>query len=67
DAIRCQDPVPGLRIGVGGGVFGRVPGLADEIGAHFSADSPFEMLEELRLIALSPRGVEQRVRRSRAA
>jgi len=67
DAIRCQDPVPGLRIGVGGGVFGRVPGLADEIGAHFSADSPFEMLEELRLIALSPRAVEQRVRRSRAA
>ena len=48
DAVRRQDPVPGLCIGVGGGVFERVPGLADEIGAQFAADTPFEMLAVLR-------------------
>jgi len=48
DAVRRQDPVPGLFIGVGGGVFERVPGLADEIGAQFAADTPFEMLSVLR-------------------
>jgi hypothetical protein len=49
--VRRQDPVPGLRIGVGGGVFERVPGLADEIGAHFAADSPFDMLAALQQAA----------------
>jgi methanogenic corrinoid protein MtbC1 len=48
DSVRRQDPVPGLRIGVGGGVFERVPGLSDEIGAHFAADSPFDMLSALQ-------------------
>lgn len=51
DSVRRQDPVPGLRIGVGGGVFERVPGLADEIGAHFAADSPFDMLAALQQAA----------------
>ena len=66
DACRRQEPVPGLQIGVGGGVFERVPGLADEIGAHFSADSPFEMLEALRTAASGPRSAAA-VRRSKAA
>ena len=66
DAVRRQDPVPGLQIGVGGGVFGRVPGLAEEIGAHFSADTPFEMLDTLRRAANSPRPAAA-VRRARAA
>lgn len=57
DSVRRQDPVPGLRIGVGGGVFGRVPGLADEIGAHFNADSPFDMLEALQGEAARPTGL----------
>ncbi len=67
DAVRRQDPVPGLRIGVGGGVFGRVPGLADEIGAHFSADSPFEMLDALRRIVAIPRSGLEGKGRARAA
>lgn len=54
DAVRQQDPVPGLRIGVGGGVFERVPGLSDEIGAHFTADTPFGMLDALRAVLERP-------------
>ncbi len=61
DAVRANDPVPGLRIGVGGGVFSRAPGLADEIGADFSGDSPFELVEAL--CALSrPGGYGHRAR-----
>ncbi|MFZ9880584.1 MAG: cobalamin B12-binding domain-containing protein [Phycisphaerales bacterium] len=45
DTVRSHQPVVGLRIWVGGGVFTRAPGLADEIGADFAADTPFEMLE----------------------
>lgn len=67
DTVRRQDPVPGLQIGVGGGVFERAPGLADEIGAHFSADSPFDMLEALREAAAGARRVSGTPRRSKAA
>lgn len=65
DAVRRQDPVPGLQIGVGGGVFERVPGLAEEIGAHFSGDTPFDMLEALRRAATTVGRTT--IRRSRAA
>jgi methanogenic corrinoid protein MtbC1 len=68
DANRRQTPVPGLRVGVGGGVFERVPGLAEEIGADLIADSPFDMLEAVRESVesqLSGRG--QGLRRPRAA
>ncbi len=65
DAVRRQDPVPGLQIGVGGGVFERVPGLAEEIGAHFSGDTPFDMLEALRRAATT--AGRTTIRRSRAA
>jgi methanogenic corrinoid protein MtbC1 len=68
DTVRRQNPVPGLQIGVGGGVFERVPGLADEIGADFSADSPFDMLEALRTAAIRGRQVGATgLRRSKAA
>jgi hypothetical protein len=67
DTLRTHDPVPGLRIGVGGGVFERVPGLADEIGAHFSGDSPFEMLDALRTDADRLRSVPRNIPRSKAA
>ncbi len=70
DAVRRQDPVPGLQIGVGGGVFERVPGLAEEIGAHFSGDTPFELLQALQEAASGPRaGINRSVhaRRARAA
>jgi hypothetical protein len=70
DAVRRQDPVPGLQIGVGGGVFERVPGLAEEIGAHFSGDTPFDMLEALQQAASGPRAgvnLSSHARRARAA
>lgn len=63
--VRTQNPVPGLRIGVGAGVFARAPGLADEIGADFDADSPFELLEAVR--ALANDGSQRRSPRARAA
>lgn len=65
DAVRAQSPVPGLLIGAGGGVFARAPGLADEIGADFTADTPFEMLQALQ--ALSRKGTGPAVRRAKAA
>ncbi|MFM7052837.1 MAG: B12-binding domain-containing protein [Planctomycetota bacterium] len=55
DAVRLHQPVPGLRIGVGGGVFARAPGLAEEIGADFAADTPFEMLESLVTLSIESR------------
>jgi hypothetical protein len=38
DSIRTIDSRPNLQIAVGGGVFGRAPGLAEEIGADLWAD-----------------------------
>lgn len=68
DAVRAQNPVEGLRIGVGGGVFRRAPGLADEIGADFAADTPFEMLEAVQTLIEGPAAVLRApVRRARAA
>ncbi|MFM7259605.1 MAG: B12-binding domain-containing protein [bacterium] len=52
--IRTHDPVPGLRIGVGGGVFNRAAGLGDEIGADFEAACPFAMLDALRGLESTP-------------
>jgi len=52
--VRTQDPVPGLRFGVGGGVFNRAAGLGDEIGADFEAPCPFSMLETLQGLEESP-------------
>ncbi len=43
-----HDPVRGLRVGGGGGLFTRVPGLAEELGLHFGGESPFELLAALR-------------------
>ncbi|MEY3143863.1 MAG: hypothetical protein RLY21_2356 [Planctomycetota bacterium] len=48
NALRERKPVPGLRVGAGGGVFSRAPGLAEELGVDFSGDSPFDLLEALR-------------------
>ncbi|MBX3363275.1 MAG: cobalamin-dependent protein [Phycisphaeraceae bacterium] len=47
DQLREIGAVPNLRIVVGGGVFNRAEGLAEEIGAHASASSPFELVELL--------------------
>jgi methanogenic corrinoid protein MtbC1 len=63
-ALREQKPVPGLRVGAGGGVFSRAPGLAEELGVDFSGDSPFDLLEALRREACA---VPARAKGARAA
>jgi MerR family transcriptional regulator, light-induced transcriptional regulator len=62
-ALETQRPVPGLRVGVGGGVFSRAPGLADELGIDLQGDSPFDLLAALRTVA----GAARRPGSARAA
>lgn len=47
DSIREIGACPNLQIAVGGGVFARAEGLAEEIGADIWASSPQELYEEL--------------------
>ncbi len=47
DTIRNIDAHPDLQIVVGGGVFNRAEGLAEEIGADLWAKSPAELLDRL--------------------
>ena len=47
DTVREVGALPDLQIVVGGGVFSRAPGLAEEIGADLWANDPEELLELL--------------------
>lgn len=47
DTIREIGSAPGMQIAVGGGVFNRAEGLAEEIGADIWATSPLEIVEAL--------------------
>ena len=47
DQIRENGAYANLQIVVGGGIFNRAPGLAEEIGADVSASSPRDLLEKL--------------------
>ena len=47
DQIRKHGAFPDMQIIVGGGIFNRAPGLAEEIGADVSATSPRDLLEKL--------------------
>jgi methanogenic corrinoid protein MtbC1 len=47
DTIRGINSCPDMQIVVGGGVFNRAPGLAEEIGADLWARTPQELLEKL--------------------
>jgi methanogenic corrinoid protein MtbC1 len=47
DTIREIGACPDTQLAVGGGVFNRAPGLAEEIGADLWATSPSELLEVL--------------------
>ncbi|MHC4787228.1 MAG: hypothetical protein ACYTE6_14835, partial [Planctomycetota bacterium] len=47
DTIRGINAHPHLQIVVGGGVFNRAEGLAEEIGADLWARDPAELLEKL--------------------
>ena len=45
DTIRGVNACPNMQIVVGGGVFNRAPGLAEEIGADLWARTPQELIE----------------------
>jgi methanogenic corrinoid protein MtbC1 len=47
DTIRENGGHPDMQIVVGGGIFNRAPGLAEEIGADVCAASPSDLLEKL--------------------
>lgn len=47
DSIRVSDACPGMQIAVGGGVFDRAPGLAEEIGADVWALDRDDLLKSL--------------------
>ena len=47
DHLHEIDACPNIQIAVGGGVFSRAEGLAEEIGADLWADHPLEMAETL--------------------
>jgi methanogenic corrinoid protein MtbC1 len=71
DTIQEIGACPNLQVAVGGGVFTRAEGLAEEIGADIWAKSPMEMVDRLieepaRRAAVTQRTVG-RTRRRRAA
>ncbi len=47
DSIRQHGAHESMQIAVGGGIFNRAPGLAEEIGADLHAASPRDLLEKL--------------------
>jgi len=47
DSLREVNACPSLQIAVGGGVFNRADGLAEEIGADLWASNPLELAERL--------------------
>lgn len=47
DTVREVGACEGMKIAVGGGVFNRAEGLAEEIGAHVWATSPLELAAKL--------------------
>lgn len=47
DHVRGINALPDMQIVVGGGIFNRAPGLAEEIGADLWATGPEELLEQL--------------------
>jgi methanogenic corrinoid protein MtbC1 len=47
DSIRSVGACPGMQIVVGGGIFNRAEGLAEEIGADLWAKDPHELLDKL--------------------
>jgi methanogenic corrinoid protein MtbC1 len=60
DTVRSVNACPNLQIVVGGGVFNRADGLAEEIGADLWARDPEELLAKLVEHRARRAGVEQR-------
>ncbi len=72
DRIREIGACPGLQIIVGGGVFNRAEGLADEMGIELWASDPLDLVELIASGATSNTVIEERpakkaTRRRRAA
>lgn len=71
DTIRGVNACPDLQVAVGGGVFNRAEGLAEEIGADLWARDPRELLEQLENHPEKRANEEQRTvgryRRTRSA
>ncbi len=72
DELRESGVAPKLQIVVGGGVFNRAEGLAEEIGADLWASSPEELVTQIiehadQRMASDQRTVGRRRRQSRAA
>jgi len=51
DTVRSVDSTPDMQIAVGGGVFNRAAGLAEEIGADLWAKTPAELIDNLEQFA----------------
>ena len=51
DHIRGINAMPDMQIVVGGGIFNRAPGLAEELGADLWATGPDDLLEQLHQYA----------------
>jgi len=72
DELHDQGVCPKLQIVVGGGVFNRADGLAEEIGADLWAASPMELVEQIKhhpdqRMAKDQRTVGRRRRQAKAA
>lgn len=72
DTLREINAAGGTQVAVGGGVFNRAEGLAEEIGADLWATSPMELVEELvlqpeRRADTAQRTVGRSKRKSKAA
>lgn len=65
DTLREISACPNLTIAVGGGVFNRAEGLAEEIGIELSGNSPIEMVELLTDLPTRETAEEQRAQRRR--
>lgn len=60
DSIRGVNACPNMQIVVGGGVFNRAPGLAEEIGADLWAKTPDELIERIETQSDRRAGEDQR-------
>lgn len=60
DTVRGVGACPGTQIAVGGGIFNRAPGLAEEIGADVWASTPAEIIATLNAEPLRRATPDQR-------
>lgn len=67
DTIKEINACPQMKIAIGGGVFNRAEGLAEELGAHLWAKTPLEMVEMISGQAEPEREGQAPVRRRRSS